>query len=85
MDLQSKLKTSVPYTIPELYTELAKFVAQEIKESEERMKCWITEEIGKMGKENKVGDTSTPKKSTESKEKDFDMVSFNYLLVCSNS
>ena len=78
MDLQSKLKTSVPHTIPELYTELAKFVAKEIKESEERMKSWITKEIGKLGKENKDGDSSMPKKSTtESKEFDFDLVSLN--------
>ena len=76
--MQSKLKTSVPHTIPELYTELAKFVAQEIKESEERMKSWITKEIGKLGKENKDGDSSMPNKSTtKSKEFDFDLVSLN--------
>ena len=76
--MQSKFKTSVPYTIPELYTELVKFVAQEIKESEERMKSWITKEIGKLGKENKDGDSSMPKKSTtKSKEFDFDLVSLN--------
>ena len=73
MDLQSKLKTSIPYTIPELYTSIAQLVSQQIKESEERMKCWIKEEIGKIAKENKVGDTSTPK--------DLDMISFNCLLV----
>ena len=76
--MQSKLKTSVPHTIPKLYTELAKFVAKEIKESEERMKSWITKEIGKLGKENKDGDSSMPKKSTtKSKEFDFDLVSLN--------
>ena len=86
MDLQSKFKTSVSYTIPELYTSITQLVIEQIKESKERMKSWITKEIGKIAKENKVGDTSTPKKSRESKEKkDLYRVSFNYLLVYSNS
>ncbi|KAI9182509.1 hypothetical protein LWI28_026014 [Acer negundo] len=59
--LKSKFKTSVSYTIPELYTFIAQLVTQKIKESKERMKSWITEEIGKIAKENKVGDISTPK------------------------
>ena len=48
------------------------------------MKRWITEEIAKIAKQNKVGDTSSPKKSREMKDKGFDRVSFNYLLVYSN-
>ena len=84
MDLQSKLKTSVPYTIPELYTSITDLITQQIKESEERMKRWITEEIAKIAEQNKVGDTSSLKKSREMKEKGFDMASFNYLLVYSN-
>ncbi|KAK3221426.1 hypothetical protein Dsin_008451 [Dipteronia sinensis] len=36
------------------------------------MKSWLREEIGKIAKENKIGDTSTPKQSRESEEKDFD-------------
>ena len=84
MDLQSKLKTSVPYTIPELYTCMENLITQQIKESEGRMKHWIVEEIAKIAKQNKVGDTSSPKKSREMKDKGFDRVSFNYLLVYSN-
>ena len=84
MYLQSKLKTSVPYTIPELYTSISNLITQQINESEERMKRWIAEEIAKIAKQNKVGDTSSPKKSREMKEKCFDMVSFNCLLVYSN-
>ncbi|KAK3225666.1 hypothetical protein Dsin_005528 [Dipteronia sinensis] len=68
----SKSKTSVPYTIPELYTSIKQLVEEQIKESEERMKSWLREEIGKIAKENKVGDTSTPKQSRESEEKDLD-------------
>ncbi|TXG61058.1 hypothetical protein EZV62_012421 [Acer yangbiense] len=48
---KSKIKTSVPYTIPELYTSIAQLVTQKIKESEERMKSWISEEIGKIAPE----------------------------------
>ncbi|KAK1571300.1 hypothetical protein Q3G72_014762 [Acer saccharum] len=32
-----KFKTSIPYTIPELYASIAQLVTQQIKESEERM------------------------------------------------
>ncbi|TXG51464.1 hypothetical protein EZV62_023988 [Acer yangbiense] len=49
---KSKFKTLVPYTIPELYTS----IAQLIKESEERMKSWITKEIGKIAPERKEKD-----------------------------
>ena len=56
MDLQSKIKTSVPYTIPELYTSIAELVTQKIKESEERMMSWISEEIGKIAPEKREKD-----------------------------
>ena len=84
MDLQSKLKTSVPNTIPELFTCMGNMITQQIKESEGRMKRWIAEEIAKIAKQYKVGDASSPKKSREMKDKGFDRVSFNYLLVYSN-
>ncbi|TXG68894.1 hypothetical protein EZV62_003829 [Acer yangbiense] len=45
---KSKIKTSVPYTIPELYTSIAQLVTQKIEESEERMKSWISEEIQRL-------------------------------------
>ncbi|TXG66203.1 hypothetical protein EZV62_007478 [Acer yangbiense] len=48
---KSKIKTSVPYTIPELYTSIAQLVTQKIEESEERMKSWISEEIRKIAPE----------------------------------
>ncbi|TXG46408.1 hypothetical protein EZV62_028090 [Acer yangbiense] len=48
---KSKIKTSVPYTIPELYTSIAQLVTQKIEESEERMKFWISEEIRKIAPE----------------------------------
>ncbi|KAK3204846.1 hypothetical protein Dsin_018892 [Dipteronia sinensis] len=76
---KSKSKTSVPYTIPELYTSIKQLVTKQIKESEERMKSWLREEIGKIAKENKVGNTSTPKQSRESEEKDLDMDDNNRL------
>ncbi|KAK0594588.1 hypothetical protein LWI29_038309 [Acer saccharum] len=53
---KSKIKTSVPYTIPELYTSIAQLVTQKIKESEERMKSWISEEIGKIAPEKRERD-----------------------------
>ncbi|TXG60960.1 hypothetical protein EZV62_012323 [Acer yangbiense] len=53
---KSKIKTSVPYTIPELYTSIAQLVTQKIKESEERMKSWISEEIGKIAPEKREKD-----------------------------
>ncbi|TXG65480.1 hypothetical protein EZV62_006755 [Acer yangbiense] len=53
---KSKLKTSVPYTIPELYASIAQLVTQQIKESEERMKSWISKEIGKIAPERKEKD-----------------------------
>ncbi|TXG73366.1 hypothetical protein EZV62_001945 [Acer yangbiense] len=53
---KSKFKTSVPYTIPELYTSIAQLVTQQIKESEERMKSWISKEIGKIAPERKEKD-----------------------------
>jgi hypothetical protein len=56
LDLQSKIKTSVPYTIPELYTSIAELVTQKIKESEERMMSWISEEIGKIAPEKREKD-----------------------------
>ena len=62
LDLQSKLKTLVPYTILELYTSITNLITQQINESEERMNRWIAEEIAKIAKQNKVGDTSSPKK-----------------------
>ncbi|KAK3219500.1 hypothetical protein Dsin_013470 [Dipteronia sinensis] len=55
---KSKSKTSVPYTIPELYTYIKQLVTEQIKESDERMKSWLREEIGKITKENKTA-TST--------------------------
>ncbi|KAK3222303.1 hypothetical protein Dsin_009328 [Dipteronia sinensis] len=69
---KSKSKTSVPYTILELYTSIKQLVAEQIKESDERIKSWLREEIGKIAKENKIEDTSTPKQSRESEEKDLD-------------
>ena len=56
MDLQSKLKTSVPYTIPKMYASIAQLVTQQIKDSEERMKSWISKEIGKIAPERKEKD-----------------------------
>ncbi|TXG60923.1 hypothetical protein EZV62_012286 [Acer yangbiense] len=53
---KSKIKTSVPYTIPELYTSIAQLVTQKIKESEERMKSWISEEIGKIAPKKREKD-----------------------------
>ncbi|TXG53473.1 hypothetical protein EZV62_022642 [Acer yangbiense] len=53
---KSKFITSVPYTIPELYTSIAQLVTQQIKESEERMKSWISKEIGKIALERKEKD-----------------------------
>ncbi|TXG69295.1 hypothetical protein EZV62_004230 [Acer yangbiense] len=53
---KSKIKTSVPYTIPELYTSIAQLVTQKIKESKERMKSWISEEIGKIAPEKREKD-----------------------------
>ncbi|TXG66771.1 hypothetical protein EZV62_008046 [Acer yangbiense] len=53
---KSKIKTSIPYTIPELYTSIAQLVTQKIKESEERMKSWISEEIGKIAPEKREKD-----------------------------
>ncbi|KAI9177552.1 hypothetical protein LWI28_016646 [Acer negundo] len=38
--LKSKFKTSIPYTIHELYTSIAQLVTQLIKESEERKKSY---------------------------------------------
>ena len=54
--MQSKIKTSVPYTIPELYTSIEQLVTQKIKESEDRMKSWISEEIGKIAPEKREKD-----------------------------
>ncbi|KAK0589861.1 hypothetical protein LWI29_019386 [Acer saccharum] len=53
---KSKIKTSVPYTIPELYTSIEQLVTQKIKESEDRMKSWISEEIGKIAPEKREKD-----------------------------
>ncbi|TXG60340.1 hypothetical protein EZV62_014913 [Acer yangbiense] len=53
---KSKFITSVPYTIPELYTSIAQLVTQQMKESEERMKSWISKEIGKIAPERKEKD-----------------------------
>ena len=50
------MKTSVPYTIPEMYASIAQLVTQQIKESEERMKCWISEEIEKIAPEKREKD-----------------------------
>ncbi|TXG73069.1 hypothetical protein EZV62_001648 [Acer yangbiense] len=69
---KSKFKTSVPYTIPELYTSIAQLVTQLIKESEERMKSWITKEIGKIAKERKEKDLDEGRASLEKHVDDMD-------------
>ncbi|KAK0607438.1 hypothetical protein LWI29_015100 [Acer saccharum] len=72
---KSKIKTSVPYTIPELYTSIAQLVTQKIKESEDRMKSWISEEIGKIAPEKREKDLDERRASSH-KPVD-DMVSHN--------
>ncbi|KAK0591108.1 hypothetical protein LWI29_035672 [Acer saccharum] len=79
---KSKIKTSVPYTIPELYTSIEQLVTQKIKESEDRMKSWISEEIGKIAPEKREKDLDERRASSHkpwSHKPVDDMVSPNLL------
>ncbi|KAK3225691.1 hypothetical protein Dsin_005553 [Dipteronia sinensis] len=61
---KSKLQTSVPSTIPNMYSA----IAQLIKQSEEHTRAFCTAEFAKFRKELKVGDTPV-EKSTFGKER----------------